>query len=47
MTVRISSLWWTPPHIIPLVEIMAGRQTSRETIERTRNVLEEVGKNPP
>lgn len=42
----IGTNWWNPPHITPLVEIMVGRETSRETIERTRNVLEEVGKKP-
>jgi 3-hydroxyacyl-CoA dehydrogenase len=42
----IGTNWWNPPHITPLVEIMVGRQTSRETIERTKSILEEVGKKP-
>jgi 3-hydroxybutyryl-CoA dehydrogenase len=42
----IGTNWWNPPHIIPLVEIMVGRQTSSETIERTKSILEEVGKKP-
>jgi 3-hydroxyacyl-CoA dehydrogenase len=42
----IGTNWWNPPHIVPLVEIMVGRQTSHETIERTKDVLEKVGKKP-
>ncbi len=37
---------WKPPHIIPLVEIMKGENTTEETLERTRRVLNGIGKKP-
>jgi 3-hydroxybutyryl-CoA dehydrogenase len=42
----IGTNWWNPPHIIPLVEVMVGRQTSHETTERTKNILKSIGKKP-
>ena len=38
--------WWNPPYLIPLVEVICGEQTSRETIETTRNLLKTIGKYP-
>lgn len=42
----IGTNWWNPPHIIPLVEIMRGENTTEETLERTRKVLKSIGKKP-
>jgi 3-hydroxybutyryl-CoA dehydrogenase len=38
--------WFRPAHIIPLVEIVAGRKTSPETIDLSRNILKKLGKTP-
>ena len=38
--------WWNPAHLLPLVEIVRGPQTSDETIEITKSVLEGIGKRP-
>ena len=38
--------WWNPPHLLPLVEVVRGPQTSDETIDTTRRVLESIGKTP-
>ena len=38
--------WWNPPHLLPLVEVVGGPQTSAATIEITRGVLESIGKTP-
>jgi 3-hydroxyacyl-CoA dehydrogenase len=35
-----------PPHIIPLVEVVGGRQTSDETIRETMAFYQSVGKKP-
>jgi 3-hydroxypropionate dehydrogenase (NADP+) len=35
-----------PVHLIPLVEIVGGEQTSRETIEATREAMKKLGKAP-
>ncbi len=37
---------WNPPHLIPLVEIVPGRQTSEETISKTMKLMEDLGKIP-
>lgn len=37
---------WNPAHLVPLVELSPGEQTSRETIERTYAVMEDIGKVP-
>ncbi|MBU1450861.1 MAG: 3-hydroxyacyl-CoA dehydrogenase family protein [Proteobacteria bacterium] len=36
--------WFAPPHIIPLVEIVPGPQTSSETVAFTKKILERLGK---
>jgi len=36
--------WFTPPHIVPLVEIVQGPQTSSETVEAVKDVLDRLGK---
>jgi 3-hydroxybutyryl-CoA dehydrogenase len=38
--------FFTPAHIIPLVEIVPGPTTSSETISFTTTLMERVGKNP-
>ena len=38
--------WLNPAHIIPLVEVVAGRQTAPSTVERVMRLLEGLGKTP-
>lgn len=38
--------WCNPPHILPLVEIVAGPETKPELIAQIRRMLEDMGKNP-
>ena len=38
--------WFAPPHIIPLVEIVAGRKTSKDTVELSVKLIERLGKKP-
>lgn len=38
--------WFAPPHIVPLVEIVRGPETSQETVDRVRALLIRVGKKP-
>ena len=38
--------WYAPPHIIPLVEIVRGPHTSRETVEIMKRLLSKLGKKP-
>ena len=38
--------FWNPPHLIPLVEVVHGEQTSAETIETTSLLLKTAGKYP-
>jgi 3-hydroxybutyryl-CoA dehydrogenase len=38
--------WFRPAHIIPLVEIVAGRKTSPEIVDLSRNILKKLGKTP-
>lgn len=38
--------WFAPPHIIPLVEIVRGPETSQETVDRVRALLIDAGKKP-
>lgn len=37
---------YNPPHLIPLVEISRGDKTSDETVARTRNFYQSLGKEP-
>jgi carnitine 3-dehydrogenase len=37
---------FNPPHIVPLVEIVPGEETSRKTIEIVRDFMERIGKTP-
>ncbi|NLB53741.1 MAG: 3-hydroxyacyl-CoA dehydrogenase family protein [Syntrophomonadaceae bacterium] len=38
--------WCNPPHIIPLVEIVMGPETSEETTAKVREILTGMGKKP-
>ena len=38
--------WLNPAHIIPLVDVVPGRRTAPETVERTLALLESLGKTP-
>lgn len=38
--------WWAPPHLIPLVDMVQGPLTSRETVETIRRLLVKLGKTP-
>lgn len=38
--------WCNPPHIIPLVEIVMGPETSEETTAKAREILAGMGKKP-
>jgi len=42
----LTAHFWNPPHLMPLVEIVMGGRTSRESAEAMRSVLEECGKTP-
>jgi 3-hydroxyacyl-CoA dehydrogenase len=37
---------FNPPHVIPLVEVVAGAKTSAETVEQTIAFYESIGKKP-
>lgn len=37
---------WNPPLLIPLVEIVPGEETSEETVDKTVEIMEELGKSP-
>jgi len=38
--------FWNPPYLIPLVEVIRGRDTSEEAMEKTMKLLTDVGKHP-
>jgi 3-hydroxybutyryl-CoA dehydrogenase len=38
--------FWNPPYIIPLVEVVKGKETSEETLETTYQLLRNAGKHP-
>jgi 3-hydroxybutyryl-CoA dehydrogenase len=38
--------WYTPPQIIPLVDVVKGPQTSEESVELMVQVLKKIGKKP-
>ncbi|MHA1491028.1 MAG: 3-hydroxyacyl-CoA dehydrogenase family protein [Promethearchaeota archaeon] len=38
--------WFAPPHIIPLVEIVKGRKTSKEVVDLSVRLMEKLGKMP-
>jgi len=38
--------WFAPPHIVPLVEIVCGPQTSQATADTIRDLMLQLGKKP-
>ncbi len=38
--------WFNPPHVIPLVEVVPGPETSRKAVSVVRDFLEKIGKVP-
>jgi 3-hydroxybutyryl-CoA dehydrogenase len=42
----IGTHWWNPPHLIPLVEVIASERTAPAVIERCMQILREAGKLP-
>jgi 3-hydroxyacyl-CoA dehydrogenase len=42
----VGTHWFNPPHIVPLVEVVRGEQTGDDTVSRTYDLLEVVGKEP-
>jgi 3-hydroxybutyryl-CoA dehydrogenase len=38
--------FWNPPHLLPLVEVVPGKHTSRETVDITIKLMEIIGKKP-
>jgi 3-hydroxybutyryl-CoA dehydrogenase len=38
--------FWNPPHLLPLVEIVPGEQTSPETLDTTEKLMVKIGKKP-
>ncbi len=38
--------YWNPPHLLPLVEIVRGKETSDDTIERLRQLMLDTDKDP-
>jgi 3-hydroxybutyryl-CoA dehydrogenase len=38
--------WFAPPHIVPLVEIVRGPETSQETVDRVTALMIKIGKTP-
>ncbi len=38
--------WFAPPHIVPLVEIVKGPQTSQAVVDRVKALMIQVGKKP-
>ncbi|MFH1123818.1 MAG: 3-hydroxyacyl-CoA dehydrogenase family protein [Pseudomonadota bacterium] len=42
----IMTHWFNPPHIVPVVEVVAGKETSEKTFQITFQLLEKIGKVP-
>jgi 3-hydroxybutyryl-CoA dehydrogenase len=38
--------WFSPPHVMPIVEVVPGGETSPHTVQLTKAVLERAGKRP-
>mgnify|MGYP001722625369 FL=1 len=38
--------FWNPPHLVPLVEIIKGRETDGETVDTVYSLAEKIGKKP-
>jgi len=42
----VGTHFWNPPFLIPLVEVVKGKQTSNQTMDTTYQVLQSAGKHP-
>ena len=42
----LTTHYWNPPHLIPLVEIVKGEKTAGDVVEAVRGLLETCGKTP-
>jgi 3-hydroxybutyryl-CoA dehydrogenase len=42
----VGTHYWNPPHLVPLVEVVEAKETSRATVEKTIALLRAVGKSP-
>jgi 3-hydroxybutyryl-CoA dehydrogenase len=42
----VGTHFWNPPHLIPLVEVVKARDTSEETVDRTMDLMADIGKKP-
>lgn len=42
----VGTYFWSPSHLIPLVEVAGGHETLKEVMEYTCNILKSVGKYP-
>ena len=38
--------FWNPPHLIPLVEVVPGEKTAKETVDIPWKLMEKIGKKP-
>lgn len=36
--------WWNPPHIIPLIELIKADETSEETVQVLKELIDKIGK---
>lgn len=45
-SVLVGAHFWNPPHLIPVVEIIAGKDTPAEHAERAMELMRQVGKLP-
>ena len=42
----VGTHWWNPPYLVPLVEVVEGRRTRPEIVDRAMELLSAVGKTP-
>ena len=42
----VGTHFWFPPYLIPLVEVVKGKDTSSQTMERTYDLMKKAGKHP-
>jgi len=42
----VGTHFWNPPHLLPLVEVVRGKDTSDQTMDTTFEILKHVGKHP-
>jgi 3-hydroxybutyryl-CoA dehydrogenase len=42
----VGTHFWNPPHLMPLVEVVAGKDTSEETVQTTMQFCRDIGKVP-